>query len=261
MDLFSVLWGCNPTMGTRLIYYLTKTLKKMKKILLYLAFMLTVLVADAQDTIIKRDGSELITTVLQVNESFVLFTQTGAPTEAELLNNADIVLLTLDGQWQVVYQKGQPNREIALVNQYLLARATKTGFKPQPPAPLETQPSVQTTQPLPQTPQSGSKLCEKGKKDAVIYYKGQNSGSGGVVVATLLGGPLIGAMATTLINANKPQIPDLNAPNKVLLSYNTYRGCYQDAAFTMKKRKNWRSYGLCIGVYAAVLIALSISQK
>jgi hypothetical protein len=110
----------------------------MKKILLYLAFMLIVLAADAQDTIIKRDGSELVTTVLQVNESFVLYTQTGNATDAELLNNADIVLLTLDGKWQIVYQKGQPNREVARINQYLLARATKADFKPMLPAQFET---------------------------------------------------------------------------------------------------------------------------
>jgi hypothetical protein len=126
---------------------------------------------------------------------------------------------------------------------------------------LRPPPTETTHLPTPQTPQSGGKLCEKGRKDAQIYYKGQNSGAGGVAVATLLGGPLIGLMTTSLVNASTPQILDINIPNKALLSNSTYRGCYQDAAFTIKKRKNWRTFGICLGVYAAVFVLISLGQK
>jgi hypothetical protein len=96
-------------------------------------------------------------------------------------------------------------------------------------------------------------LCDAGEKDAANFY--QFSG-GGSFILTILFSPLIGVIATSAISNNKPQRESLNAPNPELLKNISYKDCYVDKAYSMKKHTAWTGFwiGFIIDIVAYSII-------
>lgn len=98
-------------------------------------------------------------------------------------------------------------------------------------------------------------LIEQGKQDAVMNYKGKNSGKGGVVATNILLGPLLGLIPAAIITSSEPQPENLRAPNPELMRNPSYNKGYTEQAEKIKKKKVWKAYGISAGVVVVLVVA------
>mgnify|MGYP003149848652 CR=1 FL=1 len=98
-------------------------------------------------------------------------------------------------------------------------------------------------------------LVEKGRQDAMMNYKGQNSGRGGVAATAILFGPVIGLIPAAIISSSEPDEGNLNTPNFELMKDPNYRKGYTDQAAKTKKKKVWKSYGIASGIWLGLIVA------
>jgi hypothetical protein len=99
----------------------------------------------------------------------------------------------------------------------------------------------------------------KGKEDALVNYKGKNSGDLPTLAITLLTSPLIGLIPAAIITSNEPSNENLNYPSSQLMKNNSYNKGYTEQATKIKKKKVWSAFGIGSAVW--LFVALIISSR
>lgn len=101
-----------------------------------------------------------------------------------------------------------------------------------------------------------------GKEDAIKYYHGENCGSGGTVVTTLLISPLFGLIPAFACASTEPSIENLNIPEQdpSIGENQDYLNGYIEQAHDIKKRKIWTSYGISAGI-SIVIVSLILAGQ
>lgn len=103
----------------------------------------------------------------------------------------------------------------------------------------------------------GLSYFEKGKSDAKIYYK-HNGGSIGTGIGTVILSPLVGWIPPLIINSFKPRERNLNMPDKNISRNKLYQAGYREQAYKIKRKKNWKAFGIGSLIYTGIYILLRI---
>jgi hypothetical protein len=97
-------------------------------------------------------------------------------------------------------------------------------------------------------------MCDEGKQDSKVNYKGKNSGAGWTCATTILFSPLIGLIPAVACSSSEPNDSNLNYKDSKSMKNNTYNQCYTEQAHKTKKRKIWRNFGIGAGVWLIIVI-------
>ncbi|MDX2174536.1 MAG: hypothetical protein SFY56_15640 [Bacteroidota bacterium] len=106
-----------------------------------------------------------------------------------------------------------------------------------------------------ETSTDGVSYYEKGKTDAKIYYK-HNGGSIGTAICVFPLTPFLGWIPPLIINSFKPRERHLNMPDKNISRNKLYQAGYKEQAYKIKRKKNWKAYGISSLVYTGVYVLL-----
>ena len=106
------------------------------------------------------------------------------------------------------------------------------------------------------SPSNDDDMIQKGKEDAITYYKGRNSGAGWTAATSVLLSPLFGLIPAAICTSSEPAVENLNAPKAELMKNSAYTKGYTEQAHKTKKRKIWSSYGIGSGAWVLILLLL-----
>ena len=99
-------------------------------------------------------------------------------------------------------------------------------------------------------------MAMKGKRDAIVNYKGGSSGSGWVASTTILFSPIIGLIPAGICSSSEPLDENLNYRESELMKNTDYNNAYTKQAHKTKKGKIWKSYGISSGVWLVLILIL-----
>jgi hypothetical protein len=245
----------------------------MKKLFFILALIVATFTVNAQDFIIRNDGSEISAKVLEISKTEVRFKKTeniDGPTYVESVK--DLLMIRFAKGGNTIFKKEETKSEPSAPNPTIVAPSpTVVTEKPtrlsepteapptrQYPPTTVTRPPVNTRQFDEKSPNS-DESCDKGVQDARVYYTGKSSGSGWVGATTILVSPLIGVITAALVASEKPSYSNLNIPKPSYANNSEYMGCYQNEAHKTKKKKVWTSFGVGAAVWAVIILLASSS--
>lgn len=103
---------------------------------------------------------------------------------------------------------------------------------------------------------SGEDMRSKGKKDALMNYKGKNSGAGWTAAATVVFSPLIGVIPAAACASAEPAEENLNYRDPELMKDFEYNKAYVEQAHKTKKNKIWKSFGISSGAWLLLVLLL-----
>ena len=98
-------------------------------------------------------------------------------------------------------------------------------------------------------------LTMKGRQDAILNYKGKNTGAGWTAVTTILLSPLIGAIPATACASSTPSTQNLNMADGQLMEYSNYDKAYKDQARKIKRKKVWSAFGISSGIWLLIILS------
>ena len=101
-------------------------------------------------------------------------------------------------------------------------------------------------------------MKDRGKEDALLYYRGYRGAVGGTVCVSLFVSPLAGLIPAISTSSKTPNIAHLNAPHPELFENDEYRRSYTLEAHRIKKRKVWTGYAIgsaCCLIIAGIITA------
>lgn len=130
------------------------------------------------------------------------------------------------------------------------------------PNPVQTQVSQVQAEPAvkPVTLLSDTEMYERGRADAVRYYRGHRGAGGGTLAATLLTTPVLGLIPAVACASTPPKPHTLMYPNAELFKNASYANGYMLQAHKRKKGKVWLNWAIgtivTVGVVAAVAPSL-----
>ena len=101
-------------------------------------------------------------------------------------------------------------------------------------------------------------MQSKGKEDAIMYYKGKNSGAGGTAVTAILTSPILGLIPAIACSSTEPSDGNLGYKNSELMKNSDYNRAYTEQAHKIKKKKIWSAFGIGSGIYLGLIIFLAI---
>lgn len=102
---------------------------------------------------------------------------------------------------------------------------------------------------------SDEELTMKGRQDAILNYKGKNTGAGWTAVTTILLSPLIGAIPATACASSKPSTQNLNVADDQLMEYSSYDKAYINQARKIKQKKVWTAFGISSGIWLLIILS------
>ena len=205
----------------------------MKKFTTVLVFIFVAFAAQAQDTLILKNGQELKTKVLEILST-------------------EIKYKPFDNLEGAVYQIDKP-----LVFMVKFANGKKEVIDAAPvQTPVNNQDLVTITPKMVNNNPNSENLCDKGAQDAKVNYKASGGMAGGISGATVLLSPLAGAITAGIIASTPPKISNFNAPTQSLLTNAQYVGCYQSEAHKIKKKAAWMSFGIGSACWLVLLLIL-----
>ena len=103
---------------------------------------------------------------------------------------------------------------------------------------------------------SSNDMLLKGKQDAIIYYKGRNSGAAWTSVTTFFFTPIIGLIPAIACASTEPSDENLNYRDAELMKNFNYYQTYTKRAHKIKKTKVWTGYGIGSGAWLLLLLLL-----
>ena len=175
----------------------------------------------SQDTITKKDGTDIQTKVLEVTTTEVKYrkfdNQTGP---IFTVSKSDLMMIRYENGTKDIFNQSSKSTDNTATS--------------------ETE-----------------DLCAQGKQDAAKNYTGRNSGAGWTCAATILFSPIIGVIPAAICSSAEPTAANLNTPKPDLMKNNSYSKCYTDQATKTKKRKVWTNFGIGSGVWVLLIILLS----
>ena len=107
----------------------------------------------------------------------------------------------------------------------------------------------------PVTATSGESLVQQGRLDAKRFYR-KNGGSVGCGIVTVLS-PLIGLIPTALCSSIEPKERNLGYPSAELWNNSDYQWGYKTQAHKIKKKKLWRTFGICTLISLGITVLLN----
>jgi hypothetical protein len=197
----------------------------MKNLLLILTFLSLHLTLLAQDTLIMRNGDEIPAKVLEISPTEVVYKK---------YDNLEgpIVIVYKSAVFMIKYQNG-----------------TKDVFAE------ETPRDIEPVNPLVRKPVD---MYLKGRQDAKLYYKGNGALFG--TLGTSLVHPAIGLATGVVISAIPPEPKILHITDQALMHNPDYIKGYRKQAQLKKIGKSATGFGIAVGVYTVLVIAILSSM-
>jgi hypothetical protein len=196
----------------------------MKKTILVLFYLSISFISFSQDIITKKNGDEIKAKVTEITGTEVKYKkfeyQTG-PTYT--VDKSEIFM--------VKYENGSKD----ILND------------------ISTNATVNTSA----SDLSSLEMEEKGIQDAKTFYKGQNSGAGGTLAATILTSPLIGLIPALACSTTEPSDENLNYSDRQLAKNPDYYRGYSEQAHKIKKKKIWSAFGIGSAIWLGLIIIFS----
>jgi hypothetical protein len=103
---------------------------------------------------------------------------------------------------------------------------------------------------------NSSDMYSRGKEDAIMNYRGKNSGAGGTGFAVALTSPLIGLIPAIACSSTEPSDENLKYTNRELMRNADYNRGYREQAHKTKRRKIWTAFGIGSAAWLLLVILL-----
>jgi hypothetical protein len=100
-------------------------------------------------------------------------------------------------------------------------------------------------------------MQSRGKADAIMNYRGKNSGAGGTAVTVVLTSPLIGLIPAIACSSTEPSDENLKYTNRELMKNADYNRAYTEQAHKIKRKKIWKAFGIGSGIWLGLVLILS----
>ncbi len=193
----------------------------MKKTFLLVVQILFATFCFSQDVIIKANGEEIKSKILEVNQTEVKYKnfdyQSGP---SYTISKSEIFMIRYQNGTKDVFNDTK----------------SKTG----------TIISVMPTE----------EMRTKGREDAINYYRGRNSGAGWTMATSIITSPLFALIPAIACSSSEPSDENLNAPNDKLMRDAEYKRAYVDESRKIKKKKIWKNFGIGSGIWLGVILLL-----
>ena len=102
-----------------------------------------------------------------------------------------------------------------------------------------------------------SDMDSRGKEDAIMNYKGRNSGAIGTAFTVIFTSPLIGLIPALACSSTEPSDENLRYTNRELMRNAGYNRAYTEQAHKIKKRKIWSAFGIGSAAWLVLVLLLS----
>lgn len=189
----------------------------MKKIILIAICLSSSFITFSQDILTKKNGEDIKVKVIEINQTDIKYKKSDNPSGPTFVISKSEVLM-------LRYEDG-----------------TKDMFN-----------EVSNTNNT-----NNSDMQSRGKEDAIMNYKGKNSGAGGTAVTVVLTSPLIGLIPALACSSTEPSDENLKYTNRELMRNADYNKGYTEQAHKIKKKKIWTAFGIGSAVWLVLVIALS----
>ena len=104
---------------------------------------------------------------------------------------------------------------------------------------------------------NSSDMYSRGKEDAIMNYKGKNSGAVGTAVTVVLTSPLIGLIPAIACSSSEPSDENLRYTNRELMRNADYNRGYVEQAHKTKRKKIWTAFGIGSAAWLVLVLLLS----
>jgi hypothetical protein len=102
-----------------------------------------------------------------------------------------------------------------------------------------------------------SEMDSRGKEDAIMNYKGKNSGAVGTAATVIFISPLIGLIPAIVCSSTEPSDQNLKYTNRELMKNADYNRAYTEQAHKIKRRKIWSAFGIGSAAWLVIVLLLS----
>jgi hypothetical protein len=104
---------------------------------------------------------------------------------------------------------------------------------------------------------NNSDMQSRGKEDAIMNYKGKNSGAIGTGITAALTTPIIGLIPAIACSSSEPSDENLKYTNRELMKNADYNRAYTDQAHKIKRKKIWTGFGIGSAIWLVLVVLLS----
>jgi hypothetical protein len=191
----------------------------MKKAFLVFAQTLIVTFCFAQDIIIKVNGEEIKSKILEVSQGeikYKIFDYQSGPSYT--VSKSEIFMIRYENGLKDVFNNAKEKKD-----------------------------SLVSAMP-------SEEMRTKAKQDAITYYRGKNSGAAWTMATTIVTSPILGLIPAFACAASEPNEDNLNAPDEKLMKNADYNKAYVDQSRKIKKRKIWKNFAIGSGVWVGLVL-------
>jgi hypothetical protein len=191
----------------------------MKKAFLAFAQTLIVTFCFAQDIIIKVNGEEIKSKILEVNQGeikYKVFDYQSGPSYT--VSKSEIFMIRYENGSKDIFNNAKEKKD-----------------------------SIVSVMP-------SEEMRTKAKQDAITYYLGKNSGAAWTMATTIVTSPILGLIPAFACAASEPNEDNLNAPDEKLMKNADYNKAYVDQSRKIKKRKIWKNFAIGSGVWVGLVL-------
>ncbi len=195
------------------------------------------LYAAGQDILVKRNGDEINAKVLRITSGEITYRLTADP---------------LDSAAATVAEQSIARGEVFMIK---YGNGTKEVFDDENP----DDEKLMATLPVSYEPplrRNNMEMYQRGKIDAMSYYRGYKGAATGTMIVSLLS-PLAGLAPAIACSAAPPQERSLQYPSYDHFKDANYQHAYRQQARRMKVGRVWRSWGIGLGVNLALAVILA----
>jgi hypothetical protein len=210
----------------------------MKGSFTFLVLLLASVYASAQDVLVKRNGEEIQAKVLTITPTQITYLLPGNPQDT-LATPAGEQTLARRDVFMIKYENG-----------------AKEVFEEEPTTPVRTVAYEPETRPIAVRKENKPDMFQRGKFDAMNYYRGYTGAATGTLIASLMS-PLIGLIPAVACSAAPPAERNLDFPSYDHYKDGNYQTGYRQQAHRMKAGRVWRNWGIGLGVNVALVVLLA----
>ena len=193
----------------------------MKYILLFILFVCSSNIIEAQDTLSMRSGETILVKVIEVGTTEVKYKK------LDNLNGPVFSLLKSD-LFVIKYENG-----------------TKEDFS--------------SIKKIEENNFSGYDPYIQGKNDAQRYYKGDKTAGTIVLISNLFVLPILPSLVFYIANTSKiPKDENLNYPSISLMQNEKYADSYRQEAKKIKNQKIWKNFRVGAGIGGSIFFILAV---
>jgi hypothetical protein len=193
----------------------------MKKIILISVYLSISFLSFSQDIITKKNGEEIKAKVTEITGTEVKYKKFEYQT-------GPIYTVSKSEIFMVKYENGSKD----ILNE------------------VTASPTVNTNT----SDANNVEMEEKGRQDAIMFYKGKNSGAGGTAATVILTSPILGLIPAIACSSSEPSDENLRYKNSQLMKNADYNRAYTEQAHKIKKKKIWTAFGIGSVIWLALII-------